>query len=144
MPAVESRLRERYWRDRAAQPDRISAGRHLEQVLGVTQAASVKDNFDLGGYSLLALRMFSAIERTFGKRLLMAVLFQAPTIEQLATCWPTKAALCRADAHVAIRSGGNPGLLLEVPWRRGNVLVFACLAKLLGETVCSMGCKHGG
>lgn len=104
-----------------------------EQVLGVTHV-SVKDNFfDLGGYSLLALRIFSAIERTFGKRLPMAVLFQAPTIEQLADLLADEGCTVRWHSLVAIQPEGTQTPFFAVPGVGGNVLVFARLAKLLGE-----------
>ncbi len=56
-----------------------------EKVL-VTQPVGVRDNFfDLGGSSLLAVRLFAQIEKKFGKDLPLATLFQSPTIEQLAS-----------------------------------------------------------
>ena len=55
-----------------------------EKVLGV-QPIGVADNFfDLGGHSLLAVRVFSQIEKTLGKKLPLATLFRAPTIEEIA------------------------------------------------------------
>ncbi|NJL53418.1 MAG: hypothetical protein HC930_16880 [Hydrococcus sp. SU_1_0] len=43
----------------------------------------VRDNFfDIGGYSLLAVRLFAEIERTFGKNLPLSVLLEAPTIRE--------------------------------------------------------------
>ena len=44
----------------------------------------VHDNFfDIGGHSLLAARIVSQIERTFGNRLSVLSIFRAPTISQL-------------------------------------------------------------
>jgi len=45
----------------------------------------IHDNFfDLGGDSLLAARLFVEIEKTIGRNLPLATIYQAPTIEQLA------------------------------------------------------------
>ncbi|HVK57389.1 MAG TPA: amino acid adenylation domain-containing protein, partial [Candidatus Kapabacteria bacterium] len=55
-----------------------------EKVLGV-QPIGVADNFfDLGGHSLLAVKVFSQIEKILGKKLPLATLFRAPTIEEIA------------------------------------------------------------
>ena len=55
-----------------------------ENVLG-KKPISVKDNFfDVGGHSLLAVRLLAQIEKAFGKNLPLAALFQSPTVEQLA------------------------------------------------------------
>ncbi|HEY9724954.1 MAG TPA: amino acid adenylation domain-containing protein [Chroococcales cyanobacterium] len=55
-----------------------------ESTLGV-QPIGVKDNFfELGGHSLLAANLWTQIEKVTEKKLPLATLFQAPTIEQLA------------------------------------------------------------
>ncbi|BAY10595.1 non-ribosomal peptide synthetase [Calothrix sp. NIES-2098] len=55
-----------------------------ENILGV-QPIGITDNFfDLGGHSLVAVRLFSQIEKIVGKNLALSMLLQAPTIEQLA------------------------------------------------------------
>jgi len=104
-----------------------------EQVLGIAPIG-VRDNFfALGGYSLLALRMFSAIEQTVGIRLPMAMLFQAPTIEQLAAVLADEGCTVRWRSLVAIQPEGKNPPFFAVPGVGGNVLVFARLARLLGE-----------
>jgi aspartate racemase len=56
-----------------------------ENVLG-KKPISVKDNFfDVGGHSLLSVRLLTQINKAFGKSLPLAALFQAPTVEQLAS-----------------------------------------------------------
>ncbi len=104
-----------------------------EQVLGIAPIG-IRDNFfDLGGYSLLALRMFSAIEQIFGKRLPMALLFQAPTIDGLADVLRDEGCSVRWKSLVAIHAQGTRRPFFVVPGVGGNVLVFARLARLLGE-----------
>lgn len=55
-----------------------------EQLLNIP-SIGINDNFfDLGGDSLMAVRLFSKIEETCGKKLPLSVLLPAPTIAQLA------------------------------------------------------------
>ena len=63
--------------------EEILAG--IWQELLKLDKVSVKDSFfDLGGQSLLAVRLFNRIENEFGRRFPLAMLFRAPTIDQLA------------------------------------------------------------
>jgi aspartate racemase len=49
------------------------------------QSIGITDNFfELGGHSLIAVRLWSKVEQVFGQSLPLSMLFQAPTIEQLA------------------------------------------------------------
>jgi amino acid adenylation domain-containing protein len=103
-----------------------------EAVLGRRGVGVTDDFFDLGGHSLLALRLFDRVERAFGKRLPLASLFQAPTIE----CLARLIALADADAEwsslVAIRPEGNKPPIFFVHGVGGDVLIFRDLAELLG------------
>lgn len=55
-----------------------------QEVLGVP-AVGVEDNlFDLGGHSLIMLRIHSKLRRTLGRELPMTALFEYPTIGELA------------------------------------------------------------
>ena len=77
-----------------------------EKVLGI-QPIGIKDNFfDLGGHSLLAVRLAAEIEKEFGKKFLLATLFQTPTIEQIADI------LCEKDnQNGLLKQKGNPSPL---------------------------------
>jgi amino acid adenylation domain-containing protein len=55
-----------------------------ESILSVRPIGMDDNFFDLGGHSLLAVKLFSQIEKTFGRKLPLATLFRAPTIEQIA------------------------------------------------------------
>jgi amino acid adenylation domain-containing protein/FkbH-like protein len=55
-----------------------------ENVLDVHPIGIEDKFFDLGGHSLLAVKLIAQIEKVFGRRLRVATVFQAPTIEQLA------------------------------------------------------------
>lgn len=56
-----------------------------EQVLGV-KPIGVKDNFfDLGGHSLLTLRLLNEIEKTLNTKLPVVALFQLTTVEKMAS-----------------------------------------------------------
>ncbi len=55
-----------------------------EEVLGI-ESIGLRDNFfEIGGHSLLAVKLFWQIEKTFGKNLPLATLFQSGTVEALA------------------------------------------------------------
>jgi thioesterase domain-containing protein/acyl carrier protein len=55
------------------------------ECLGVQQIGIHDDFFRLGGHSLLAVRVFTRLEPILGQRLSPNLLFQAPTIEWLAS-----------------------------------------------------------
>lgn len=55
-----------------------------EQLLGIRPISMTDGFFDLGGHSMLAVRLMAEVEREFGRRLPLAALFETPTIEHLA------------------------------------------------------------
>jgi amino acid adenylation domain-containing protein len=63
------------------------------------ESIGVSDNFlTLGGHSLLAIRVLGRISKTFGVRLPLRTLFDAPTIEQLAPRIDAERASTAAEA----------------------------------------------
>ena len=104
-----------------------------EQVLG-KQSIGVRDNFfDLGGDSLLAVRLLAQIEKTFGKNLPLATLFQAPNIEELANILRQKGWSAPWQTLVAIQPGGSKPPLFCIHPVGGNVLCYQTLAHHLGQ-----------
>ena len=78
-----------------------------QTVLG-NQPISMADNFfELGGHSLLASKLFVRIEKTFGQKLSIAALFQAPTIEQLAAALRNESQLARSPQVTPIQPEGS-------------------------------------
>ncbi len=77
----------------ASAPTETLAGASVESVvtqiwrdlLGLDDVGLDEDFFDLGGHSLIAIRLMSRLGRDLGVRLELADLLGAPTIESLAT-----------------------------------------------------------
>jgi amino acid adenylation domain-containing protein len=90
------------------------------------------DFFDLGGHSLLAVRVFARLHKRLGHNLPLATLFQAPTIEALATLIRTQGWKTPWKSLIAIQPHGSRPPLFAVPGVGGNVLGFSDLARLLG------------
>ncbi len=94
---------------------------------------SVKDNFfELGGHSLMAVSMFSQIEDITGKPLPLSVLFDAPTIEQLAELLHDEDE-DEWSSLVSINPNGSKPPLFCIHAGGGNVLFYRDLARRLGE-----------
>jgi thioesterase domain-containing protein/NAD(P)-dependent dehydrogenase (short-subunit alcohol dehydrogenase family)/acyl carrier protein len=110
-----------------------------EELLGVERVGLDDDFFDLGGQSLVAVRLFSKIRKTYNLDLGLSVLFEHRTIRELAKrIRPAEIPVSRpaaidSSAIVAIRSTGKRLPLFLISGLGGNVLNFQKLAKHLGE-----------
>jgi thioesterase domain-containing protein/acyl carrier protein len=124
------------------------------KLLGVDGVGIHDSFFDLGGHSLIAVRLFNEITDKFSVDLPMSVLMQSPTIEGLATIVrgaPYSADAAAQDAAAEPAARGKPELryqhvvpmhagpvagrtpLFVVAGMFGNVLNLSHLAHLLGE-----------
>jgi amino acid adenylation domain-containing protein len=104
-----------------------------EQVLG-HYPIGVRDNFfDLGGHSLLAVRLFMQIEQVFGKSLPLAVLFQAPTIEQLADVLRRQGWTAPWSSLVPLNAGGAKPPFFCVHSLGANLVSYQALAKRMDD-----------
>lgn len=102
------------------------------EVLGQQQAGLDDHFFDVGGHSLLAVRLFSRIEDEFGTRLRISKLFEAPTVRLLAAAIDSSTELAPTP-RVAIRKEGTRVPLHIVHGIGGEVLGFEPLARHLSD-----------
>jgi len=117
-------------------------GRALDQVeetllriwretLG-TRAIGIADNFfECGGHSLLALRLMNRIQLTFRRNLPLAILLQAPTVEQLAKYVRMEEWTPPVSSLVPIQPLGERTPLFLVHGAGGHVLRFRALAQYM-------------
>lgn len=104
-----------------------------QHVLGV-QPIGVMDNFfDLGGHSLMAVRLFSLIEKEVGFKLPLMTLFDAPTIANQAKS--LQSAEDRADPAwvVDVQSKGSKPPFFCVSPSVIDVITYRELSRNMGE-----------
>jgi acyl transferase domain-containing protein/thioesterase domain-containing protein len=120
-----------------------------QELLGVAQVGVRDSFFDLGGHSLIAVRLFARIRKTFQVDYPISVLFDAPTVEACAAMLRRDGAAGTSHEAVPVRSEGSRNRYRHlVPMRTstrgatpfflvagmfGNVLNLRHLAHLLGE-----------
>nr|WP_301542280.1 non-ribosomal peptide synthetase [Pyxidicoccus fallax] len=101
-----------------------------EELLGI-QPVGIRGNFfELGGHSLLAVQLMARIRERTGRTLPLASLFQAPTVEGLASLLRQLPA--PFSPLVPIQGDGSQRPLFLVHPVGGNVLGYARLARRLG------------
>ncbi len=118
-----------------------------EELLGV-EAVGVQDSFfDLGGHSLIAVRLFARIKKAYDAEFPISLLFEAPTIEACAehvrehigadgqTAGKEEAPRARYTHLVPMHEGqaGDRTPFFLVAGMFGNVLNLRHLAYLIGE-----------
>jgi amino acid adenylation domain-containing protein len=114
------------------------------EVLGLEKVGIHDNFFELGGHSLLTVRLFTQIEKTFGKKFPLATLFQAPTIEQLASVLRQKGWSTPWSSLVAIQPSGSKPPFFCVPGILGNVFVdLGDLVRHLGPDQPFYGLQDG-
>lgn len=108
-----------------------------EELLGVDNVGLDDDFFDLGGHSLVGVRLFAKIRKTYEVDLNLAVLFEARTVSQLAnvihnSTKPTGVEGRTWSALVPIQPKGSRIPLFCVHAQGASVLFYQKLAMHLG------------
>ena len=104
-----------------------------QDVLGVPQVGIHDNFFELGGSSLLAVQLLNQIEQVCGKYLPLSILFQAATVEQLASILHWEEELGRSSSLVLIQSGGSKPPIFGIHEVQGHILFYRELAHHLGS-----------
>ncbi len=104
-----------------------------EQVLNIRPISIRSNFFDLGGHSLLAIRAFAQIDQALGKKLPIATIFQAPTIEQLAQVIRQNDFAAYASTLVPMQPNGSRPPFFCVHGFGGSVIGYTDLVRLLGS-----------
>ncbi len=114
------------------------------EILDVDRVGIDDDFFDLGGDSLLAVRLFALIEKRMGRLLPPASLFDAPTVRQLAEKLDDTDVHDTAGRAVRLQEGGDGPPLFLLPTAGDQVFCFRELVSLLGEDLPCYGLEAPG
>ncbi|MGA3007066.1 MAG: SDR family NAD(P)-dependent oxidoreductase [Opitutaceae bacterium] len=106
--------------------------RMWEEVLAVPRVG-LKDNFfELGGRSLIAARLFARIDKDLGRKLPLAILFKAATVEALAALLEETADAAPPCRLLPVQSNGSRPPFFCIPGGGSDAIVFQDLSRELG------------
>jgi len=103
-----------------------------EDVLSARPIGRNQDYFELGGNSLLAIRLFSEIDRVFKVHLPISTLFYVKTIAEFADLIERQQADGAWSSLVPVQPNGSRIPFFCVHGGGGNVLIYRDLARHLG------------
>ena len=99
-----------------------------EEMMGLNQISIFDNFFQLGGRSLVAVKIMARLEQETGKRLPLATLFEHSTVEKLAARLEIDAEAITWESLVPIKPNGSKMPLYIVHGAGLNVLLFNALA----------------
>jgi thioesterase domain-containing protein/acyl carrier protein len=103
-----------------------------EQLLGIQPIGPQENFFELGGDSLLAMRLFTQIEKAFRVKLQPSLLLEAQTIEELAKTLRHPSLSANCSSLVAVHPSGSRPPLICVHEGTGQILFCRGLSQFLG------------
>lgn len=104
-----------------------------EKVMNVKPIGVTDNFFDLGGHSLMAVRLFAEISRAFGNTIQLVDMYQSPTIAELAIRVRSERAADVEGALVPLQPHGSKPPLFFVHAYGGGVFFYSDLARHLGK-----------
>ena len=108
------------------------------EVLGV-EKVGVHDNFfDLGGHSLVAVRLVNLIKRKIGRTVRIAHIYQAPTVERMASILDDREVAASCSSLVPLQTQGSKPAFFWVHGDTSN----AYLTRYLDAEQCLYGFQH--
>jgi amino acid adenylation domain-containing protein len=102
------------------------------RVLETESISPLDDFFDLGGHSLMAVNLFALIEEETGLRLPLSMIFEAPTVRQLAEVLRSNGWATPWRSLAALTTSGSRPPVFFVTAGDGNSVGFGPLARRLG------------
>jgi amino acid adenylation domain-containing protein len=114
------------------------------QLLGIKKLGVRDSFFELGGYSLLAVRLVAQLESAFGVSLPLAVLFDSPTIEALAERIQRSRLSAFRSTVIPLKDEGDTGPFFCVPPAGSSVYHFSELLQRMPPSISFYGIQALG
>jgi phthiocerol/phenolphthiocerol synthesis type-I polyketide synthase E len=115
-----------------------------QDILGVKHVKNTDDFFELGGTSLIAVGLFTRIERIFKKKLSISTLFKAHTIEKLAEIIRSNEDIISRKCLVEMQPGNTRPPIFLIHAGGGNLFIYHSLVHYLGPEQLIYGLKSQG
>jgi len=103
-----------------------------EEVLNTSPIGVNRNFFEMGGFSLQALRLLNKVEKLFGIKLPVATIFQYPTVESMAQIIESKVEQPDWSLLVPIQPKGTKPPIFCIHGAEGGVIGYSRLAHWLG------------
>jgi len=113
------------------------------KVLGIPNIGLDDNFFEMGGHSLLAVNIMTELEKTFGARLPLASLIEAPTIRGLVRLLEERKSGSSWKSLVPLHARGSKTPFFLMHSHGGNILEYHALANLLKDDrpIYALQCK---
>ena len=103
------------------------------ELLGIERIGIHDDFFEIGGHSLLALRLVTRIQTTLGQHLPLLAIFQGRTIETLARILDEPQKNFSQSPLITLQAGDSRTPFFCVHPAGGNTMCYVSLARALGS-----------